>query len=248
MQIDVWSDFACPFCYIGKKRLEGALAKFEHGKHVKVVFRSFELDPNAAISYEHDVHEMLSRKYGMPREKAIEMNSDLAKQAASVGLTFNFDTLVLTNTFDAHRLTHFAAKYGKQDEMSERLFRAYFTDSKHLGERDTLADLAAEVGLDRQEALAVLESDAHAQDVRGDEEEASRIGVRGVPFFVINRKYAISGAQPNEVFLNAIKQAWDEAYPALTVINDLPNDADGAACSDGTCAPSAAQDANPDKA
>ncbi|MCZ8511855.1 DsbA family oxidoreductase [Paenibacillus filicis] len=235
MKVEVWSDFACPFCYIGKRRLEEALEQFPDQEKVEVVYRSFELDPNAPRSVDHDVHEMLASKYGMNRSQAIAMNENVTKQAQTVGLDYHLDTLVLTNTFDAHRLAHYAADNGKMKEMTERLLKAYFTDSKHLGDPAVLSELAAETGLDPAEAAKVLAGDAYAEEVRSDEAEAARLGVRGVPFFVINRKYAVSGAQPTEVFLQALQKAWDEDHP-LTVLNE-PAGGDADACADGVCTP-----------
>ncbi|GGG90969.1 DsbA family oxidoreductase [Paenibacillus radicis (ex Gao et al. 2016)] len=234
MKIEVWSDFACPFCYIGKRRLEGALEQFAHRDDVEVEFRSFELDPNAKRDVDYDVNDMLSKKYGMSREQAEANNRNLTEQARTLGLDYHMDKMVLTNTFDAHRLTHLAAKSGKREEMAERLFKAYFTEGKHLGDHDTLADLAVEVGIDRGEALEALKSPTYTQEVRADEQEASQIGVRGVPFFVIDRKYAVSGAQPSEVFLQAVQQAYQESKP-LTVIGG--DEGDDASCTDGVCAP-----------
>lgn len=209
MNIEIWSDYACPFCYMGKVRLEQALAQFPHASEVKVIFRSFELDPHAERDVGYDVYDMLSKKYGMTREQAIAMNERVAAQASELGLTYRFDTLILTNTFDAHRLTHWAASRGKQREMAERLFRAYFTDSLHLGNRETLARLAEEIGLSRDEAEKMLESGAFAEDVRREEREAATLGIRGVPFFLIDRKWAVSGAQPLEVFVNALNKGWN---------------------------------------
>ncbi|MFF2094115.1 DsbA family oxidoreductase [Paenibacillus sp. NPDC058174] len=234
MKIEVWSDFACPFCYIGKRRLEGALEQFAHRDDVEVEFRSFELDPNAKRDVDYDVNDMLSKKYGMSREQAEANNRNLTEQARTLGLDYHMDKMVLTNTFDAHRLTHLAAKSGKREEMAERLFKAYFTEGKHLGDHDTLADLAVEVGIERSEALEALKSPTYTQEVRSDEQEASQLGVRGVPFFVIDRKYAVSGAQPSEVFLQAVQQAYQESKP-LTVIGG--DEGDDAACTDGVCAP-----------
>jgi len=210
MQIEIWSDYACPFCYIGKRRFEAALEQFAHKSEVETIFKSFELDPGAERDMGIDVHDMLAKKYGMTREQAKANGQQVAAQAASIGLTYHFDTMIMTNTFDAHRLTHFAAAHGKADAMSERLFKAYFTDSKHLGDPETLASLAAEVGLDREEAAKMLAGDTFKQEVRADEQEGAGLGVRGVPFFVIDRKYAVSGAQPTEVFLQAMEKAWGE--------------------------------------
>jgi len=207
MKVEIWSDFACPFCYIGKRRFEAALANFADKDEVQVIYRSFELDPHAAKHSPIDVHDMLAAKYGMSREQAIAMNERVGRQAQEVGLLFRFDSIVLTNTFDAHRLAHFAGQYGKRGDVTELLFKAYFTDSKHIGDHETLADIAAEAGLDREEAAAMLAGEQYAAEVREDEREASRLGIRGVPFFVIDRKYAVSGAQPSEVFLETLRQA-----------------------------------------
>ncbi|UUZ91830.1 DsbA family oxidoreductase [Paenibacillus sp. P25] len=195
MKVEIWSDYVCPFCYIGKRRFEAALEEFPHKTQVEVVYRSFELDPSAKRDLGHDVHDMLASKYGMSREQAKAMNDNVTEQARTVGLAYHFDTAIPTNTFDAHRLTHFAAKHGKMHEVAERSLRAYFTESKHIGDHEALAALAAEAGLDRDEALRMLAGGEFAQEVRHDEEEAARLGVRGVPFFVIDRKYAVSGAR-----------------------------------------------------
>lgn len=233
MKVEIWSDFVCPFCYIGRRRFEAALERFPHRENVEIIYRSFELDPNAKVDAGHDVHDMLASKYGMSREQAKSMNENVSRQAQDVGLTYRFDTMVVTNTFDAHRLAYFAAARGKMEQMTERLLRAYFTDSKHIGNRSTLAALAAEIGLDEAEAAAMLAGEAYAQDVRGDEAEAARLGIRGVPYFVLDRKYAVSGAQPSEVFLSALEKAWSDHQP-LTVVN---GDDDAASCTDGVCAP-----------
>jgi predicted DsbA family dithiol-disulfide isomerase len=238
MKVEIWSDFVCPFCYIGKRRFEAALERFSNKNNVEVVYRSFELDPNAPRNVDYDVHEMLASKYGMSREKAKAMNDDMTRQAQSVGLTYHFDTAVVTNTFDAHRLAHFAGRYGKAQEMTERLLKAYFTDSRHIGDHETLAALAAEVGLDKDEAARMLAGDEFTKEVRHDEQEARRLGITGVPFFVINQKYAISGAQPSEVFVEALQKAWDEDHP-LTLLNDPNNDVADGACVDGVCTPPA---------
>ncbi|WP_426454339.1 DsbA family oxidoreductase [Paenibacillus sp. S-38] len=234
MKVEIWSDFMCPFCYIGKRHFEAALEQFPHRERIEVVFRSFELDPHSERDVDHDVHEMLAIKYGMSRDQAIANNQRVGAAAKASGLTFNFDDMILTNTFDAHRLTHYAKEQGKGNELAERLFRAYFTESKHLGDHEVLASLAAEVGLDAAAAAAVLRSGEYAKHVRGDEQEASELGVRGVPFFVIDRKYAVSGAQPSSVFLDTLNKAWSEASP-LQVVGDASV---GDACGpDGYCGP-----------
>ncbi|MCL6601426.1 MAG: DsbA family oxidoreductase [Paenibacillus sp.] len=238
MKIDIWSDYACPFCYIGKRRLENALSQFPHRDQVEVVFRSFQLDPNAKVNESRDIHDMLAVKYGMTRDKAIAMNEQLAEQARGVGLDFHFDSLVPTNTFDSHRLSHYAGTQGKGAEMSERLLRAYFTDSVNLGERTVLAQLAAEIGLNEQDVLDMLETESFTDEVNGDIEEGQRLGITGVPFFVINNKYAISGAQPGPVFTEVLDTVWaeEQGAPALQLVgSDSSKASPDDGCSDGSC-------------
>ncbi|WP_126428390.1 DsbA family oxidoreductase [Brevibacillus marinus] len=237
MIVEIWSDFVCPFCYIGKRRFEAALERFAHKQEVTVVYRSFELDPHAEREQQRDVHDLLAAKYGMSRAQAKAMNEQVAAQARSVGLTYHMDTIIPTNTFDAHRLAHFAARQGKMNEMTERLLRAYFTDSRHIGDQATLAELAAEVGLEQTAAAQVLAGDQFAQEVRRDEEEAARLGIHGVPFFLFNRTYAITGAQPSELFREALEKAWAADRPPTSSNN--PEQSAAAACVDGACSPAA---------
>jgi len=233
MKVEIWSDYVCPFCYIGKKKLELALEQFAHKDKIEILYKSFELDPNADSDTEMDTYTMLSQKYGMSVQQAKQNSSNIAEQAAEVGLTFNFDGTVMTNTFDAHRLMQFAAKQGKNHQMANLLFQSYFTNNVNIGKRDSLIAIAGQLDLDEDETAAMLASDQFSAEVRAEEEEASRLGVRGVPFFVIDRKYAVSGAQSPEVFLNALKQAWDEKYPALVQVSDDQ----GGMCTDGVCEP-----------
>ncbi|MED4531728.1 DsbA family oxidoreductase [Metabacillus fastidiosus] len=232
MKIEVWSDFACPFCYIGKRRLEEALMNFPHKNEVDILFRSFELDPNASLDTELSINEILAKKYGMSIEKAKAMNASVGQQAAAVGLTFEFDNMKPTNTFDAHRLAKLAESKGKDKEMTEQLLKAYFTDSEHIGNHDTLLKIAEEAGLNREEAKSVLESEDFAEHVRADEVEAREIGVQGVPFFVINRKYAISGAQPVEVFNDTLQKVWEEENKKISLEQIKGNEA-GVCTEDG---------------
>lgn len=235
MKIEVWSDFACPFCYIGKRKLEHALSQFEGQGSVEVVYRSFELDPNAPVSESRDIHQVLADKYGMSYDQAKTMNAQLAEQASGAGLDFQFDSIKPTNTFDAHRLSHLAAARGLATTMTERLLKAYFTDGVNLGDHGVLASLAAEVGLEEAETASLLESDAYAEDVRADIGTAAGLGVTGVPFFVFNNKYAISGAQPGPVFTEVLETVWSEEQkqPELKVISSPQTSGDG--CADGSC-------------
>lgn len=234
MKIDVWSDFVCPFCYIGKRHLEKALAAFPHKDQVEVEFKSYELDPNAPIKSEKSIYEELASKYGQSIEKAREMCANIAHQASNVGLTYHFDTMIPTNTFDAHRLTKFAKTENKDLELTEALLYAFFTKSEHIGDREVLANIAAEVGLDRAKALSHLNDDrAYANEVRADQETAKALGVQGVPFFVLNNKYAISGAQPIETFLAALEKVWEEqqSKPELKPLST----SSGESCSGDRC-------------
>ncbi len=235
MKIEIWSDYVCPFCYIGKRHLEQALSQLSLQNEVDVVYRSFELDPNAELTPGKNMHRLLADKYGISIEQAKAMNDEVAKRAQAVGLTYYFDTMIPTNSFDAHRLTHFAAEHGKMHEMVERLFQAYFSESKHIGDRETLSQLAADVGLSKESAAKMLSSNEYANAVRMDEQEGQRLGIRGVPFFVINRQYAVSGAQPIEVFIEALQRAWNEEH-SITIVNKSNGNAtDTTMCANGTC-------------
>ncbi|MCQ2010964.1 DsbA family oxidoreductase [Sporolactobacillus sp. STSJ-5] len=236
MKIEVWSDIACPFCYIGKHRLEKALSQFPHKEQVEVEFKSFELDPNAPISTEKSIYEKLAANYGISIEQAKQNVQGVTRQAASVGLTFNFDEMKLTNTFNAHRLIKWAKIHGKEATITEKLFRAHFTESKNLGSLETLADLAEASGLERNEALTVLhDKNLYADDVRSDEDAARQFGISGVPFFIINRKYAISGAQPTDTFTAALQQVWEEENPASKLQILSSDSGDDVSCADGHC-------------
>ncbi|MBO1512067.1 DsbA family oxidoreductase [Metabacillus bambusae] len=206
MLIEIWSDIVCPYCYIGKRRLEEALAKFQHKEEVKIEYRSFELNPDAKVHYDEDNVELLSKKYGTSKEQIKAMNLQLTEQAKEIGLTYHLDKIKATNTLNAHRLIQLAKQYGKENEMVERLFKAYFTEVRHVGETKTLIELASEIGLDQEKVQSMLNSNEYEVDVRVQEQEAQQIGVTGVPFYVINRKYAISGAQPSDVFLEVMEK------------------------------------------
>ena len=232
MKVEIWSDFMCPFCYIGKRHFEEALSQFPQKEQVEVVFRSFELSPNATYEPGVSMTELLAAKYGISIEQAEASNARVTEQAAKAGLTYHLDRVIPANTFDAHRLVHFVGQQGKMKEMAERLFLAYFTETKDLDDPELLADLAAETGLDRDEAAAVLASDRYSSEVRSDEDAARRIGVQGVPFFVLDGKYAVSGAQPAGVFAEALRKAFGEDKP-LILVND--EDSAAGACTDESC-------------
>jgi len=210
MLIEVWSDFVCPFCYLGKRRLEIALEKFAYKDEVELVFKSFELDPLSEKKFDGNIHEYIAKKYGIPVEQAKASNNQLVAEAKDIGLNYNFDDLIRTNTFDAHRVVHYAKAEGKMKELSERIFKAYFVDSLNISDYKVLASLAYEVGLNSDKTLSILESDQYGKEVRKDEETASKLGISGVPYFVINNKYAVNGAQPPELFLEALEKAREE--------------------------------------
>jgi predicted DsbA family dithiol-disulfide isomerase len=210
MKIEIWSDIACPFCYIGKRNLEAALSEFPHADDVEIEWRSFELDPQAPVDTEQDMADLLARKYGYSREQAQAMNAQVSERARVAGLDFRMDDIVPTNTLNAHRLIHLAARHGLQAEMKERLLRAYFTEGRHVGDVETLVELAGEVGVPAAEARELLQGEELAYEVRSDEAEARDFSISGVPFFVFDRKYGISGAQPVEVFKEALENTWQE--------------------------------------
>ncbi|EMR07046.1 Protein-disulfide isomerase [Bhargavaea cecembensis DSE10] len=210
MKIEVWSDYVCPFCYIGKRKLEHALEKTGLGEKAEIVFKSYELDPQSPETSEESMVSVLAGKYGTTVEQAEGMTANVTAAAKEVGLEYNFSKMRPANTFSAHRLAKWAEEQGKASEISENLLRAYFIENREIGRKEVLADIAEETGLDRKEAEAMLGSGRYEEDVRADIGEARQLGVQGVPFFVLNRKYAISGAQPDEVFEQALRQVAEE--------------------------------------
>jgi predicted DsbA family dithiol-disulfide isomerase len=214
VEIEIWSDIACPWCYIGKRRFEAALAEFEHRDEVRVTWRSFELDPGAPPERAGDRAERLAEKYGMTVEQARAAEQQLTGVAVDEGLPFRFDIARSGSTFDAHRLVHLAETHGLQDAMKERLLRAYFTEGELMSDHDALVRLAAEVGLDEQEVRELLSGDRYVDDVRADERTASELGISAVPTFVVDRRLGTSGAQPPEALLDLLRQGWAERSPA----------------------------------
>lgn len=208
MQIEIWSDVVCPWCYIGKRRFETALARFAHRDEVTLVWRSFELDPNAPRQGAQNLNAYLATKMGISLEQAAAMNEQVTELAANEGLDYQLDRAKHGNTFDAHRLIHLAAAHGLQAVAKERLLRAYFSEGLPISDHATLAALGAAIGLDLDEVNTMLAGDAYAANVRDDEQRATGFGIRGVPFFVFNERYGVSGAQSSVVFLDALEQAW----------------------------------------
>jgi len=229
MEVEIWSDIACPWCYIGKRRFEAALAEFEHRDDVRVTWRSFELDPAAPPEREGDRAERLAEKYGMTVEQAREMGRQMTETAAAEGLDFRFDIQRSGTTFDGHRVIHLAGEHGLQDAMKERLLRAYFTEGELMSDHDALVRLAAEVGLDADETRAMLASDRFAAEVRDDERTATQFGISAVPTFVVDRAIGASGAHPPEAMLQLLHQGWERSQP-------VPVIAGGESCGvDGNC-------------
>jgi predicted DsbA family dithiol-disulfide isomerase len=210
LTIEIWSDVVCPWCYLGKRRFEAALERFEHRDEVSVLWRSFELDPDAPVNPEGTATERLAAKYGTSLEQAEEMHAGMVELAAQEGLDFRFDIARGGNTFAAHRLIHEAAVHGRQGAAQERIMSAYFTEGEPISDPETLARLVADVGVDYEAARAVAFSDCHGDAVREDEMLAQQLGIQGVPFFVLGRRYGVSGAQPAEVLLEALERAWSE--------------------------------------
>ncbi|MDA0183730.1 DsbA family oxidoreductase [Solirubrobacter phytolaccae] len=211
LTVEIWSDVVCPWCYIGKRRFEKALEQFEHRDEVTIMWRSFELDPDAARDVPGTAAERLAGKYGMSLERAQQMHAEMEERATAEGLEYHLDQSKGGNSFDAHRMIHLAATYGHQADAQERLMRAYFTEGESLGVWDTLVRLMEEIGVDPVEAREALKLDKFAEDVREDEALAQQLGIQGVPFFVFDRRYGLSGAQPPETMLAALEKAWDEA-------------------------------------
>ncbi|AQS74180.1 DsbA family oxidoreductase [Corynebacterium ammoniagenes] len=209
--VDVWSDVMCPFCWMGDRHLELALEEFSHRDDVKITYHSYQLMPDYPENSPLPSAEAVAKQKGMPVAQFKQMNDGVAQRGAEVGLDYNFDQALTVNSRRAHRLSHFAEQQGVQHELMQNLFKAYFTDGKNVEDREVLADLAAEVGLDRDEALAKMDNEELDHAVQADINQASQIGVQGVPFFVFNNKYAVSGAQPQQVFQQVLETVWGEA-------------------------------------
>lgn len=231
MKVEIWSDVVCPFCYVGKRKFEQALGEFAHRADVQIEWKSFELNPDFVPVPGESIHAALAKKKGVPEAEGRRMGDQMTLIAREVGLAYDFDKTIPANTFLAHQLLHFGAHHGRQGALKERLFAAYYLEGQNIGEIDTLARLAAEIGLSADEARHTLLAGTYAHDVRRDEYEAQQIQVRGVPFFVFDAKYAVSGAQPSEVFAEVLTTVWAEAHPktqpALLV--------DGPACGPEGC-------------
>lgn len=211
MQVEIWSDIQCPFCYIGKRKFEAGLAAFEGKDKVAVTWRSFQLNPDLEAQPGKDIYTYLSEVKGISREQSVQMHGQVTAMAAEVGLNYDFDRAVVSNSYDAHQLIQLAKKEGLGDAAEEQLFKAYFTEGKDVSDHHILAQLGEAIGLETTAVTHMLAQNTCSKEVDADIAEAQALGIRGVPFFLIDRKYAVSGAQPAEAFLSALQQAQGEA-------------------------------------
>jgi predicted DsbA family dithiol-disulfide isomerase len=210
MKVEIWSDVMCPFCYIGKRRFEDALAHFEHKDEIEIEWKSFQLNPNMETNPNINIDQYLADVKGFTIDHARQLNAHVTQMAAEAGLTYNFDKAIVANSFNAHRYSHLAKKHGLGIEAEEQLFKAYFTDGKNIDDQDSLIELGAALDLDANEVKQALESDAYADEVKRDIAQAQYLGIQGVPFFVLNNKYAVSGAQAVPVFEQTLQKAFDD--------------------------------------
>jgi predicted DsbA family dithiol-disulfide isomerase len=221
MKVEIWSDVMCPFCYIGKRRFENALQQFEHKNEIEVIWKSYQLDPSIQTEHGKNINQYLAERKGWTLDYAKQMNAHVTNMAKEAGLQYDFDKAVVANSFDAHRFSHLAAKYRLGDAAEELLFKAYFTEGKNIADRNTLVQLGTEIGMDATVTKQILESDTYTYEVQHDINEAAELGLRGVPFFVMNRKYAVSGAQTEETFLKTLEKSfedWLQEQPKLTIV------------------------------
>jgi len=230
MQVEIWSDVVCPWCYIGKRRFESALRSFRGRDDVEIIWRSFELDPLAPKVMDRDMAAMLSEKYGMSKDKAMDSIADITNLAQSEGLEYRLKSAKMGNSFDAHRLLKMAALVGLGGAMKERLFKAYFTDSLEISSHDVLIGLGTEVGLDASEIRKMYSGDYMIADVRSDEALASKHGITGVPFFIFDSKYGVSGAQTTDVLIEVLNKVNEESSPIR-----VPGESDAPGCGDDSC-------------
>jgi predicted DsbA family dithiol-disulfide isomerase len=237
MKVEIWSDIMCPFCYIGKRRFENALQQFPGKEDIEIVWKSFQLNPAMKTEPGTSINEYLAEAKGWTLDYAKKMNAHVTNMAKEVGLQYDFDKAVVANSFDAHRLIQLAKANRKGDEMEERLFKAYFTEGKNTADHATLIQLGTEIGLDPAIITKVLASNEYADKVEQDIYEAQQIGVRGVPYFVLNDRYAVSGAQASETFLGALNTAWGEWKKERTAssLTDIASDNAAVCTIDGDC-------------
>lgn len=230
LKVEIWSDIMCPFCYIGKRRFEKALARFDHKNDIEVEWKSFQLNPGLVTDPDTNIHDHLSKAKGWTLDYAKQANAYVTQMALEEGLHYDFDRAIVANSFDAHRLIQLAKSQGKGAEMEERLFKAYFTEGKNIADHETLAELGSKILPEPQLIREMLQTNKYAESVDKDIYESQQIGVQGVPFFVFNDRYAVSGAQPVETFLGALNKSWEEWNQAagVTLLSQ-----DGQSCEPG---------------
>ena len=229
MKVNIWSDVRCPFCYIGKKKFKDALKQFSNKDKVEIHWKSFQLDPNLKTDPQTSMLEYFVKAKGVSEEQVLQMFSGATKMEEETGISMNLQKGILANSFNAHRLIQFAKARNLGNEIKEALFKVHFEEGKNIDDISILSEVAASIGLDAEEVRQVLNSDAYAYEVKKDEMEARNIGVRGVPFFVFDDKYAISGAQPVEAFLQTLEKVWEEKNSELKI-------SEGDSCSsEGNC-------------
>ncbi|MEX0686922.1 MAG: DsbA family oxidoreductase [Balneolales bacterium] len=210
MKVEIWSDIMCPFCYIGKRHFEDAMKKLLPKSDIEIIWKSFQLNPDMVTDPKKNINEYLAEVKGWSIAQARNMNQSVTDMAGKVGLSYNMDQAVVANSFDAHRLIQMAKDHGLGDQAGEALFHAYFTNGENIADKNTLIRLSQKIGLDKNETEDMLNGTSYSQQVNQDIQEAKTLGVTGVPFFVLNRKYAISGAQPSDVFIKAMEKAMNE--------------------------------------
>jgi predicted DsbA family dithiol-disulfide isomerase len=234
MKVEIWSDVMCPFCYIGKRKFEAALAQFPDSANVELVWKSFQLDPDMVANGKQNTYQYLAERKGMSYEESVKLHDNVVQMASESGLEYNFGISVVANSFDAHRLLQLAKTHGLGDALEEELFRSYFTEGKDIADHATLTEIGTKAGLNEAEITRMLGSDAFSTEVQRDIHEARQIGVRGVPFFVFDRKYAISGAQQTDVFAETLSKSfseWQKSNPTSDI-----GIIDGDVCTpDGEC-------------
>lgn len=233
LKIQIWSDVMCPFCYIGKRKFEDALSQFENKDAVAIEWKSFQLDPTSNPKSGDNTIDHLAKKYNRDRDWSVAMHENVTQQAKAVGLDYHFENVILANSLNAHRVSHLAKKYNLGDAFEELLFKAYFTQGKDVNDIATLTDIGMEVGIKKAEIENVLNSDLYTNEVIRDQEEAQAIGVTGVPFFVFDNKYAVSGAQHPDTFLKTLEKAWEEGKFNSKII--LQNATDANSCGIDGC-------------
>ena len=235
MKVEIWSDVMCPFCYIGKRRFENALGQFKHDDEIEIEWRSFQLNPDLETDPEININDYLAEAKGWSPEQARQMNRRVTDMASEEGLTYNMDQAVVANSFDAHRLVQYAKTENRGDAAEERLFEAYFSQGKNIDDRDTLVSIGQDIGLDPENCRSVLQSDQFANAVKHDIETARGMNIRGVPFFLFNRKFGVSGAQETDTFLKALKQSWNDWLEGQQAV-EVEGEVNGMSCdTDSKC-------------